>query len=123
MDHQIFTDEGTIPITASVRSALTRLRLTDRVRVLWIDALCINQKENHEDSNEGNGEKSDQILLMPKIYSSASRTVVYLGEQSDRSDFTIKFIEKIAKTSFSRLSGKIRVRLRPHDFGATTCKG
>ncbi|KAE8445510.1 hypothetical protein EG329_013273 [Mollisiaceae sp. DMI_Dod_QoI] len=98
MHHHILTDEGTIPMTASVRSALTRLRLESRVRVLWIDALCINQRDNEE--------KSDQIMLMPKIYSSASRVVVHLGQQSDRSDLVLKLIEKIAKTSFFALSGK-----------------
>ncbi|KAF8865652.1 HET-domain-containing protein, partial [Acephala macrosclerotiorum] len=92
MHHHILTDEGTIPMTASVRSALTRLRLPNRERVLWIDALCINQRDNDE--------KSEQILLMPKIYSSASMVVVHLGQESDRSDLTIKLIEKIAKTSF-----------------------
>jgi hypothetical protein len=95
--HHILTDEGTIPMTASVRSALTRLRLQGRVRVLWIDALCINQGDNDE--------KSEQILLMPKIYSSALRVVVDLGEQSDRSDLAIKLIVKIASTSFYAFSG------------------
>ena len=98
MDHQILTDEGAIPITASVRSALTRLRLHDRMRVIWIDALCINQKDNDE--------KSEQILLMPKIYSSASRVLVHLGDESDRSDAVLKLIEKIARTNFSALPGK-----------------
>jgi hypothetical protein len=98
MHHHIHTDEGAIPMTASVRSALTRLRLQDQVRVLWIDALCINQGDKDE--------KSEQILLMPQIYSSASRAVVHLGEQANRSDLAIKLLEKIARTSFYSLSGK-----------------
>jgi hypothetical protein len=98
MHHHILTDEGRIPMTASVRSALTRLRLQGKVRVLWIDALCINQEDNDE--------KSGQILLMPKIYSLASLVLVHLGQQSDRSDLALKLIEKIAKTSFYTSSRK-----------------
>jgi hypothetical protein len=96
--HHLLTDEGFVPITESVRSALTRLRFHDQIRVLWVDAICINQ-DDHE-------EKEEQILLMPKIYSSASRAVVYLGEEANGSDLAIKLIEKIAKTSFHGLPTK-----------------
>jgi hypothetical protein len=37
----------------------------------WIDAICINQQDVEE--------KSQQILLMPKVYTSASRVLAWLG--------------------------------------------
>jgi hypothetical protein len=40
MHHHLLTDEGFIPITASLRSALTRLRLPAKPRDLWVDAVC-----------------------------------------------------------------------------------
>ena len=53
--------------------ALRRLRRPSEPRLLWIDALCINQDDTEE--------KSHQILLMSSIYTSAKKTVVWLGEQ------------------------------------------
>jgi hypothetical protein len=101
--HQkIFTQDGVIPITASVQSALKRFRFQDRTRIIWVDAFCVNQSNNEE--------KSGQILLMPKIYSSASRVVVYLGKHADDADNSrsaIKLMEKSSKTSFYSLPGKI----------------
>ncbi|KAM6478082.1 HET-domain-containing protein [Trichoderma sp. SZMC 28011] len=51
--------------------ALERLRLPDEERVLWIDALCINQADNQE--------KTQQVRLMGEIYSKARRVLIWLG--------------------------------------------
>ncbi|KAK4061994.1 uncharacterized protein Triagg1_10157 [Trichoderma aggressivum f. europaeum] len=51
--------------------ALERLRLPDEERVLWIDALCINQADNQE--------KTQQVRLMGEIYSKAHRVLIWLG--------------------------------------------
>jgi Heterokaryon incompatibility protein (HET) len=70
----IFVDGKVLAITASLYTALHHLR--DRIfpRVLWIDAVCINQGEN-----EDNKEKAQQIQIMPRIYSQANRVLVWLG--------------------------------------------
>ncbi|KAH7344379.1 heterokaryon incompatibility protein-domain-containing protein, partial [Pyrenochaeta sp. MPI-SDFR-AT-0127] len=73
--HSARVSSKTLGITQNLHSALVRLRLADKPRSLWIDAICINQ----EDSTE----KSQQIPLMPRIYSSSSSTVVWLGEDSE----------------------------------------
>jgi hypothetical protein len=85
--HKIFTHDGIIPTIASVQSALKHFRFQERTPILWVDAFCINQSNNEE--------KSGQILLMLKIYSSALRVVVYLGKRADNSQLAIKLIEKI----------------------------
>lgn len=41
-------------------------------RLLWVDALCINQKNVHD--------KNYQVPLMKKIYSSAERVFAWMGE-------------------------------------------
>jgi hypothetical protein len=52
--------------------ALDELRKETReVRVLWIDALCINQKDSEE--------RSGQVRLMAFIYSRAQKVHVWLG--------------------------------------------
>jgi hypothetical protein len=51
--------------------ALRRLRLPTSTRIVWVDAICINQKDKEE--------KSYQVPLMGSIYSLARRVVVWLG--------------------------------------------
>lgn len=40
-------DEG-IDVTRNLREALPYLRYTDKPRVMWIDALCINQQDKSD---------------------------------------------------------------------------
>jgi hypothetical protein len=69
-------------ITSNLMSDLLRLRLRDEPRLLWIDAVCINQTDNVE--------KTKQIRLMRKIYESAVRVLVRLGEGSEESALTFR---------------------------------
>ncbi|OAL48930.1 HET-domain-containing protein, partial [Pyrenochaeta sp. DS3sAY3a] len=51
--------------------ALTNLRYRVRPRILWIDAICINQDDAKE--------RSRQVELMGTIYRHSSRTIIWLG--------------------------------------------
>ncbi|KAI3324641.1 HET-domain-containing protein [Xylariaceae sp. AK1471] len=53
--------------------ALRRLRKKSEARVLWVDALCINQADENE--------KAQQIPLMRPIYSEAQSVIVWVGEE------------------------------------------
>ncbi|KAF2107803.1 heterokaryon incompatibility protein-domain-containing protein, partial [Lophiotrema nucula] len=59
-------------ITKNLFQGLRRLREKDQERVLWIDALGINQDDVQE--------KQHQIPLMKEIYSLASCVIAWLGE-------------------------------------------
>lgn len=59
-------------VPGSLTSALKALRSVKRVRRLWIDAICINQKEPDE--------KNKQVPMMAKIYGGASSVCIWLGE-------------------------------------------
>ncbi|KAF5697440.1 heterokaryon incompatibility 6 OR allele, partial [Fusarium mundagurra] len=61
-----------------------RLRLPSQSRILWIDALCINQSDL--------GELGNQVGLMPKIYSSARHVLVDLGPETDDSHRALKLL-------------------------------
>ena len=63
--------EGSLPIRTNLHEALRQLRLEDRPRVLWVDAICINQSSNSD--------KNEQIPLMRQIYRNASEVIIWLG--------------------------------------------
>lgn len=69
------TDENTtliqLPITRSLAEALADIRFQSADRLLWADALCIDQAHN--------GEKSVQVRQMYDVYANSRRTLVYLG--------------------------------------------
>ncbi|KAH6669023.1 heterokaryon incompatibility protein-domain-containing protein, partial [Halenospora varia] len=71
---RVYSDDGSLNITESCAAALQDLRYSFRDRVLWIDAICINQNDNEE--------KSQQVPLMNKIYARARRVVIYIGPES-----------------------------------------
>ncbi|ETS81729.1 hypothetical protein PFICI_06731 [Pestalotiopsis fici W106-1] len=72
MNEHIEINEHTFYISQVLLQALLHLRDTTNPRTLWIDALCINQFDLDE--------RSSQVLLMPLIYSEATRVVLWLGE-------------------------------------------
>lgn len=72
-------------ITPNLYGALMSLRSDSEKRVLWIDSICINQNDLEE--------RSQQVLLMAKIYSRASRVLVYLGPSTPSSDAYFTFLQ------------------------------
>lgn len=65
----IVVDDAPFKIRVNLHAALKRFRYESQVRMLWVDAICINQDE---ESNE----KSFQIPLMRQIYERGQRTLV-----------------------------------------------
>ncbi|OAL47856.1 hypothetical protein IQ07DRAFT_633530 [Pyrenochaeta sp. DS3sAY3a] len=61
-------------ITASLRDALVRLRDSAETRILWADALCINQNDLDE--------RQQQVKLMGLIYWKARHVHVWLGHEN-----------------------------------------
>ena len=66
--------------TYNLWQALRRIRVDYEDRVLWVDAICIDQ---YGDRHEENDEKSQQLQLMPRIYPQASRVLCWLGDDDD----------------------------------------
>ncbi|KAK8187809.1 heterokaryon incompatibility protein-domain-containing protein, partial [Phyllosticta capitalensis] len=65
---------ATLKVSVTCLRALKYLRLRDKSRNLWIDAICINQEE---DSPAAIEEKNQQVKMMHKIYKNASRVLIY----------------------------------------------
>lgn len=68
---------------------LRYLRQSHESRLLWIDAICINQDDLIE--------RGEQVRLMANIYTLADRVVVWLGESSQDSDLALESLEHIGK--------------------------
>lgn len=68
----ICNEDRQFGIRRNLYDALLRIRSGDTALVLWIDAICINQADN--------AEKSNQIQMMTKIFNQADLTFMWLGE-------------------------------------------
>jgi hypothetical protein len=66
-----------VNVTRNLCDALRRFRTLPgtSARLLWADALCINQKDNEE--------KGKQVGRMGEVYANASRVLVWLGGDID----------------------------------------
>ena len=64
-------------VTLNLFKALQHLRLDTAPRVLWVDAICIDQ--------DNIPERDAQVQLMGNIYRTAGRVIVWLGPEADNS--------------------------------------
>lgn len=102
----ITTPEGeAITVTANLYSALKRLRYTDEERTLWADAVCIDQSDMKE--------RSQQVQLMGEIYAKAARVIVWLGERDEKTTVAILTLQRLyrlfwihALTTFGALGSR-----------------
>ncbi|KAF1991317.1 HET-domain-containing protein [Aulographum hederae CBS 113979] len=78
-------------VTPNCESALRHLRKKASPRVLWIDAICIDQEENPASVEERNS----QVALMGEIYKSAVRTIFWFGHGNDYSDELMGHLNRI----------------------------
>ena len=67
-------NEASKAVTENLFAALCQIRSPTRSRLLWIDAICINQSSD--------GEKTHQVRLMRRIYEAAQRVLIWLGPSS-----------------------------------------
>ena len=74
-------------ITANLYTALYHLRQPTEKRHTRIDAVCINQADDEE--------KSQQVQMMRQIYRGAVRTVVWLGEGTEATSQGFKLIPRL----------------------------
>jgi hypothetical protein len=75
-------------VTPNLALALRRLRSPYMARTVWVDAICVNQEDLEE--------RSQQVQLMRVIYSQAWRVIVWLGEDNGLAATAIQTIKWFA---------------------------
>lgn len=75
--HPLFIDQGSsrLMVTPIVDSLLRHMRKPDEPRYLWIDAICLNQKDDDE--------KAQQVPLMGEIYEGAKKVHIWIGDEDE----------------------------------------
>jgi hypothetical protein len=84
-DHIV--SQSTLELGQNLATALRHLRYLDKPRVLWVDAICIDQQNNPE--------RDQQVQRMREIYMYADRVVVWLGLSSEKSALALRTLEHI----------------------------
>ncbi|KAF2243533.1 HET-domain-containing protein [Trematosphaeria pertusa] len=86
----ILLDGAEFSVTRNLELALRGLRLPkgSTPKPLWVDAVCINQKDIIE--------RNQQVGLMGEIYSSADRVIIWLGEADKDSDVALDTVPLLA---------------------------
>lgn len=80
-----------VQITENLDIALRNFRGRALSKLFWIDALCINQADAEE--------REAQVQLMRRIFSSATRTVIWLGEDDPSTADAIECINLLNRAS------------------------
>lgn len=102
----ILVNNQPLLVTANLHAALLQLRNSYLERILWVDAISINQEDLKE--------RGHQVQLMAKIYANASSVIVWLGDLANGSDRAFKDIataaEKQVPYSPPDLGSLVRIR-------------
>jgi hypothetical protein len=87
----IAVDNQSFQITRKLFTALQHVRDDKLPRIIWVDAICINQKEDTE--------KEHQIASMAEIYAKARGVVIWLGDVENDDDRALEALRLIGERS------------------------
>ncbi|KAF9733344.1 hypothetical protein PMIN02_001855 [Paraphaeosphaeria minitans] len=87
----IYCDGVRVPVSENLFTVLRRLRHPLRNANVWVDALCINQADPIE--------RTQQVGLMGDIYRSSRETVIWLGEPTAQDEDGRRFSDSCCSTA------------------------
>ncbi|KAL6895149.1 heterokaryon incompatibility domain-containing protein [Trichoderma evansii] len=85
--YSIVVNDQRMKITANLYLALKNLRNAHSDRILWVDAICINQSNVKE--------RNHQVAQMSEIYREASRVIFFLGNATFSTDAFMKCMQLV----------------------------
>jgi hypothetical protein len=92
----IILDGARCPVTSSLHVALKHFRHPRRRRILWVDAICINQSDEVE--------KGRQVSQMKLIYQSSACILLWVGEAGDDGPLAIKWFREVDNAGVQRIA-------------------
>lgn len=96
----IYIDIGCIEVTRNLRDALATLRDEQESRMLWVDAVCINQLDIPE--------RSHQVRIMRQIYEQSRETLVWLGLENEDTSKAFELVPYLLQVFEQVFLGKPR---------------
>lgn len=84
---EILLEGSSAAVPASAEEVLRRLRKPKESRLVWIDAVCINQNDIQE--------RCSQIVLMTDIYHNSTRCMAYLAPKRRYQAAAVKQLDQI----------------------------
>ena len=85
-------------VTSNLASALRHLRHNKESISVWADAVCINQNDDKE--------KTEQLFIMEDVYRDAEKVLAWLGVESGDSSLAMKMIQRWASGEVRYLANK-----------------
>ncbi|KAI6375890.1 hypothetical protein MCOR32_005205 [Pyricularia oryzae] len=118
--HTIIMNGKVHHVTTNLFHALSSIRLDHEDRIVWIDALCINQADHRE--------RGHQVGQMAQTYSCAQRVLVWLGMGNALKHSIIRWMDALdrrvsARPNFSRKSSPVGLwvnEVRNQGYSAVT---
>lgn len=91
-------EEEGLEVSPNLFYILCELSLRETDLVMWIDAICIDQDDLDE--------RSSQVQLMRDIYERATKTIVFLGDETVGTSWILPLLEEITWSQEWTLSGE-----------------
>ncbi|KAL9109906.1 MAG: hypothetical protein Q9227_005429 [Pyrenula ochraceoflavens] len=83
-DILVLLNDSDFAITANLWLALRQVRMESEIRLLWVDAICIEQSKVSE--------KNAQLNIVRDIFSTAQQLLAWVGNEKDNSHLIFKHI-------------------------------
>ncbi|PWY80888.1 HET-domain-containing protein [Aspergillus sclerotioniger CBS 115572] len=96
--NRIKIDGKWLPVTTNLFDALTHLRYPTEPRILWVDAVCINQNDTRE--------RGHQVHQMRNIYSRAERVIFWLGPGTSETNAILYSLYELEQESLHHGSSR-----------------
>jgi hypothetical protein len=98
-NQQLIILEGTeFSVTMNLFEAMNAIRSPTELLVIWIDAICINQQDLVD--------RSEQVKFMRRIYEDAAMVNVWLGPATKDSSLALTLIRKMGEGLYSSETAK-----------------
>lgn len=91
--HRVFINGlYTLDVTPNCLQALKSFRRRFHSRTLWVDAICIDQR----DTDISRRERDRQVMIMGDIYRKAQKVLAWLGPEEPTTARTISKLKRLA---------------------------